>query len=119
MASGLTPLVVATPDIASFALNGTLTGGVRQPWSSAAGEAASNVSVGGVASRLIVTDSLVVPPADVAVHVNVVPAVSAITALVEQPVRAAGELLVVTVHVSCTSPVYQPALPCEPEIAWV
>ena len=41
------------------------------------------VAASGVA-RLIVTDCVAVPPALVAVHVNVVPAVSAVTVLVVQ-----------------------------------
>src|SRR5262249_47342373 len=71
---------------------------------------------GAMVSRLIVTDRVVVPPADDAVHVNVTPAVSVVTLLAEQPVL---ELMLdsasLTVHVTCPLLRYQPLLPAVPE----
>src|SRR5690349_3098465 len=114
MTSGFALLVVATPDSASSATNGTVTGDGREPKSSAAGEAAPKVSVGATVSRLIVTDLLVMPPVDVAVQVNVTPAVSVVTALVPQPLTTTGESVSVTFHETCTLLRYQPSFPAVP-----
>src|SRR5262245_682542 len=83
--SGLGVLTLATPDIASLGVNGMLTSLLCQPAADAAGEAAPRVAIGGVASRRTVTERLAVPPAEVAVQVKVMPAVSVVTVLVPQP----------------------------------
>jgi hypothetical protein len=75
------------------------------------------VIVGAVASRLIVTDSVAVPPALVAVQVNVTSVVSAVTVFVASQ---AGEFDVMadcgslTENVTVASLVYHPLLPSVP-----
>ena len=62
-----------------------MTSVLFHPCAFAAGVRFENVMTGAVASRLIVTDCEEVPPELVAVHVNVVPAVSVVTLLVPHP----------------------------------
>jgi hypothetical protein len=85
MITGLGELLDATPDVASFVVNGTLTLVLFHPRLLGAGVFVPNASCGAVASRFTVTDCVVVPPAEVAEHVNVMPAVSAVTLLAPQP----------------------------------
>src|SRR5262245_53274281 len=74
--SGLVVLALANPEVASLLLKGSVTSVLFQPAAVAAGEAQPNPTSGGVTSRLIVTERVVVPPCEVAVQMNVVPAVS-------------------------------------------
>ena len=75
----------------------------------------TGASVGAVASRFTVTDWLVVPPPLVAEQVDVVPAVSATTVELVQPVLDdTVESASLTVHEIAMSPVYQPSLPNVP-----
>ena len=101
-------------DIASAQVNETVTSVLFQLFEFAAGDA-EPLTVGAVASRLIVTDCDDVPPALVAEHVKVVPAVSALTVVGSQP--DADEIAVslsTTPHVTVTSLTYQPLLPSVP-----
>src|SRR5690349_16324693 len=84
-ANGLVALVDASPDMSSLAVNATSTSELFQPLAFAAGAGAPNASEGAVASRLSVTVPEPVPPAEVAVQVNVTPAVSWVTAVASQP----------------------------------
>ena len=86
--SGLVALVDASPDIASLRVNGMLTFVLFQPFAFGTGEGVPNVKTGGVASRLMFTDSVVVPAPDVTLHVNVVPAVSVSIRRSSQPLDA-------------------------------
>ena len=75
----------------------------------------TQVRLGDVASRFTVTDSVLVPPSLVAMHVNVVPAVSAVTVTVSQPLCAEiGVCASLTSQLTVTSPVYQPRSPSGP-----
>jgi hypothetical protein len=70
---------------------------------------------GAVASRLIVTETELVPPPLVAEHVKVVPAVSDVTVAGSHPVvLETVDSGSVTVHVTLTSLTYQPLLPSVP-----
>ena len=104
----------ATPDVPSVQEKDTLTSVLFQPAPLGAG-AAEPEMVGAVTSRLMVTDCVLVPPALVAEHVNVVPAVSIVTLLDPQPVL---DVIVdsgsATVHETPTLLVYQPLLPSVP-----
>ncbi len=62
-------------------------------------------------ARLIVTDCVAVPPPLVAVQVNVVPAVSAVTLLAAHGADVIADSLSVTVQATETLPVYQPSAP--------
>ena len=98
---------------ASEVVNGKLTSLLFQPEAFGAGEGGPNTSVGGVASRLSVRDAESVPPADVAVHVNVVPALSVDSMGSSQPsVERIGEIGSSTDQSMRTSLVYQPLFPC-------
>ena len=106
-------LVEATPDVPSEVVNGKLTSLLFQPEAFGAGEGGPNTSVGGVASRLSVRDAESVPPADVAVHVNVVPGLSVDRMGSSQPsVERIGEIGSSTDQSTWTSLVYQPSFPC-------
>jgi hypothetical protein len=107
---------LTAPDIASPQFQLTVTLVLFQPLAFAAGVLFVNVIVGAVASRLIVTDCELVPPALVAEHVNVWPLVSAETVALEQPeldvTVDSGSL---TVQLTVTLLVYQPLFPSVPE----
>ena len=93
-----------------------------QPAPFGAGVTAPQVRLGGVASRLIITGTELVPPALVAVQVKVVPAVSAVTLWGRAGVyvvEVMGDSSSVTVHVTSTSLVYHPLLPRVPVILGV
>ena len=77
---------------------------------------ASIVTVGAVASRLIVTDCEALPPALVASHVTVVPLVSLVIAVGSHPLvcSVAGDSASATVQVTVTSLRYQPFSPGVP-----
>ena len=78
------------------------------------------VASGAVASRLIVTLSDAVPPADVASQVRVVPAVSVETVVAPQPVvEVTAEPSSVTVQVTSTSLTNQPLSPIGPATSTV
>ena len=73
------------------------------------------VAAGRVASRLIVTDLLLVPPALVAVQVYVAPEVSAVIATVPHPLCAPiDDWASVTAQLTFTLLVYQPLAPSVP-----
>src|SRR5262245_58253756 len=77
--SGLVVLVDASPDIASLRVNGMLTLVLFQPFAFGAGEGVPKLSTGGVASRLMVTEALAVPPPEVTLQEEMMPLVSAFT----------------------------------------
>jgi hypothetical protein len=64
---------------------------------------------------LIVTETVLGPPPEVAVHVNVVPVVSVVTVWVVQPLlEMIADCPSVTDQLTVTLPTYQPFEPCEP-----
>ncbi len=70
---------------------------------------------GATVSRLITISWLLVPPALVAVHLRVVPAVSALMMVCPQPVdEEIADSLSVTVQLTVTSPTYQLLVPNSP-----
>jgi hypothetical protein len=72
-------------------------------------------SVGSVASRLMVTDSLEVPPALVAVQVSVAPSVSELMVVESHPLELLmADSLSTTVQLTVTLLVYQLLLPSVP-----
>jgi hypothetical protein len=75
---------------------------------------AVRVAEGGLASRLIVLETELVPPALVAVQVNVTPVVSVVTVEVTQGADVTGDSGSVTVHVTETALVYQSFVPSVP-----
>jgi len=75
---------------------------------------AVQASVGGAASRLIVTLAVVVPPGDVAVQVKVTPGVSAVTIACSQPLVLTGDSESLTDQKIATVDVYQPFRPSVP-----
>ena len=84
-------------------------------WPSSKVGAAPQVMVGGVASRLTVTDPDPWPPAEVAVQAYAVPAESTERVDGSQPVRAViGDSLSVTAQLTETFERYQPLLPSVP-----
>ena len=85
-----------------------------QPAAFAAGSRVVKI-VGGVASRLIVTDRVAVPPRLVAVQVNVTPDVSEVTLVVPQPVEElTADSASITDQLTPTLLVYQPPFPSVP-----
>src|SRR5262249_51499878 len=113
--SGLVALFEAMPLVASATVNGAFTFVLFHPFAFVAGENEPQASVGGVASRLIVTDLLVVPAPDVTLQLNVVPVVSVVTVVFTQPVCDRMFCGAFTIcHATCTSLVYQPLLPGVP-----
>jgi hypothetical protein len=72
------------------------------------------LSTGGVASRLIVTDCVDVPPALVALQVMVMLAVSVLIVVVLQPVLEGVDSASVTLQLTMTLLVYQPFVPSVP-----
>lgn len=99
---------------ASTPENETVTLVLRHPARFAGGEAAADEE-GGVASRLIVTDAVAVPPPRVAEQVSVVPLVSVVMLVASQPVvDEIADSLSTTVHVTEMSLTYQSALPGVP-----
>jgi hypothetical protein len=107
---------LAAPESASEQLQLTVTSVLFQPLPFAAGVRLVKAIVGAVASRLMVTDWLFVPPELVAEHVNVVPLVSLETVVGVQPddevMLESGS---VTVQLTVTLLVYQPLFPSVPE----
>jgi hypothetical protein len=89
---------------------------VYQPFVPPLPAVTESIAVGTVASRLIVTDWLFVPPALVAVQVRVVPVVSVEIVVGPQPdcveIAESGSE---TVHDTITSEVYQPFEPNVPD----
>src|SRR6185295_8791117 len=111
--SGPLWLKVSMPDIVSVTVNGMSTFGLFQPFAFGAGDGVPNVITGGVASRSTVTELFVVPAPDVALHVNVTPAVSCVTVPPSQALcesRLSAGILWMT-HATFTSPVYHPCSP--------
>ena len=98
----------ATPDVASLAWSFAWIG----PCSSTRFGETVGAITGAVASRLIVTSTVRVPPSDVAWQVNVVPVVSAETVWSPQPLWStiwlSGSL---TAKLTVGLPVYQPFAP--------
>jgi hypothetical protein len=70
---------------------------------------------GRVVARLTTTDLLAVPPADVASHVKVVPAVSEVTVVASQPAVDVLDSASRTSQVTVTSETYQPFFPAVPD----
>jgi hypothetical protein len=110
---------IAIPETESE-LNGVIiTADVYHPAESGA-RSGDAVIVGGVVSRFIVTDFVVVPPALVAEQEKVTPVVSLVTELLTQPVF---ELITdsgsVTVQVRVTLEMYHPLFPSVPLILGV
>ena len=98
------------PDVASSIPTATATG-TSFPLGGHSDEGvASQVAVGGVASRFTVTSRDAVPPSLVAVQVSVVPAVSASIVRGAQPALTIdpGDSRSATSHVTVTLSVYQP-----------
>src|SRR5688572_7617981 len=88
------------PDVASVPANDTVTFVFRHPFEFDGGVATA-VVVGGVASRLIVTDCVVVPPALVAEHATSTPGVSLVRLVRSQPlVDEIADSASSTVHVT-------------------
>ena len=112
----------ATPESAS--LHAKLTVGapvltLYQPVTAGAGVVLPLI-VGGVASFLMVTLDVDVPPAEVAEHGKVTPAVSEVTLWGSHPVRELiADSASVTVNETPTFDVYQPLLPSEPVMVGV
>ena len=106
----------AIPDTEAVPAAVICTGWLYQPFASGPRWAVSEVTVGGVASRLIVTSSLQhCEPVTATVQVKVTPAVSELTVWLPQPcglLEPAG-----SVNETVTSLVYQPPLhaPVAPE----
>ena len=97
--------------------NETATLVLFQPLALGGGVAEAVGAFGADASRLMVTDALLVPPALVAEHVNVVPAAAVSVVMLEGPQSVEDEIDdwgSVTVHVRPTSLVYQPPEPSVP-----
>jgi hypothetical protein len=89
------------------------------PWSGPRSGAPLTL-VGAEASRLIVTEFELVPPALVAEHVNVVPEVSVLIVVLSHPVfDVIVDSLSTTVQLTVTLLVYQPLLPSVPVIVGV
>ena len=77
----------------------------------------TQVRLGDVASRFTVTVLVLVPPSLAATHVNVVPAVSAVSVTVSQPLCAEiGVCGSLTSQLTVTLPVYQPPSPSGPSM---
>ena len=112
--AGLACDKLPTPDVASVVVNANDTSVVFQPAAFGAGFGALHDSVGGLASRFTVTYWLVVPPADVAVHVNVAAAVSVDNIDSPHPSVDTTDWLSATVKVTRTSDLYQPFVPTVP-----
>src|SRR5689334_1517170 len=97
------------PDVASVPVTLTLNGWLYHPLTSGPRSAEIAAALGGVASRLIVTSIRQhCVPETATVHVNVVPAVSEVTAWLPQPcglLDPAGRM-----KPTVTSVVYQPVL---------
>jgi hypothetical protein len=72
---------------------------------------AVQASVGGVASRLIVTLAVVVPPGDVAVQVKVAPGVSAVTIACSQPLTDSARLTDQTIATFDVYQLFRPSVP--------
>jgi hypothetical protein len=109
--SGVSQSDEARPDVASAAFAVAV---ITPPASTLDGEAVG-ASVGGVASRVIVTERVLLPPRLLAEHVKVTPLVSAVTEVALQPVLEVMSLSAsVTVQLTPTSLVYHPLLPRVP-----
>jgi hypothetical protein len=106
----------STPEpLPSLQVYDTVTSVLFQPLVFGPGVALA-LTIGAVASRLIVTDCELVPPALVAVQVRVVPAVSVLIVVVLQPlVEVIADSGSVTVQLTVTLLTYQPLLPRVPE----
>jgi len=77
--------VDVTGEVGSVTVHDTDTSDVYHPLLPSVPDTVG-VMTGGVASRLIVTDPLALPPADVAEQVNVMAWVSVVTVVAEHPV---------------------------------
>src|SRR5438046_5849278 len=105
----------AAPDIASATCTSIVTGTSFPFGGHSCAGVGVQARIGGVASRLILTDFDVVPPLLVAVQVNVVPALSSVTCRVSQPVLASTPVCgSLTSQRTVTSLVYQPSRPGVP-----
>ena len=110
---GRLQVAVETPDVASVA-RAAAVADLRIPTGFGL---TTGARPGAVASRWIVTDWVVVPPALVAEQVNVVPVVSAVTAVAPHPVvDDTAESGSSDAHEMWTSLVYQPFVPSVPVI---
>src|SRR5687767_5325946 len=106
-----TPTILQTPMPAPASVAFTDTDTACILWfgdHSVPGVAVTEAMTGAVVSRLIVTLCEDVPPADVALHVKVLPFVSLATVVVLQPFTVNGDSESVTLQETVTSDVYQP-----------
>ena len=102
------------PDIASEHAKETVTAALFQPSAFGAGVALPPI-VGAVASLFMVTDWELDPPALVAAHVSVVPAVLVLIVVGTQPLEdVIADSASVTVQLTVTSLVYHPLFPRVP-----
>ena|SRR5689334_16993070 len=103
-------LADATPDIASLAFGVA----VALPFNSTELGETLGVIAGAVASRMIVTSRLLIPPALVALQLMVWPGVSAEIVVGAQAGDVTADSASETVQLTVTSLVYQPLLPSVP-----
>ena len=102
------PLIASVPVVVIVALP------AYQPWAPGVPET-ERMAVGGVASRLMVTEFELLPPALVALQVKVAPVVSVLTLAAPQPeVEVTLESGSVTIQPTLTFPTYQPSAPAVP-----
>src|SRR4051812_3730050 len=103
-------LALVVPEVASLQLHCTVTGPLFQPAALGAVRLAKAM-VGLVASRLIVTLWLLVPPALLAEQVKLTPLVSLVTLVLVQPLcELIADSLSTTLQLIVTSLMYQPLL---------
>src|SRR5688572_856934 len=114
--SGLGLLWDATPESGSLTVNGSATSVLFQPAAVATGEAASTLTAGGDVSRRTVTERVVVPPPEVAVHVYDELAESDVSEYApHSALETMADSASVTVQVIWTLLRYQPSLPATPD----
>jgi hypothetical protein len=105
---------LTTPERLSAQENATVTSPWYQPFAFGLVVAVA-LMVGAVASRLIVTFSLLLPPALVAEQVSVTPAVSLLTVTGSQPLwLLMADSLSTTLQLTLTPLTYQPLAPSVP-----
>src|SRR5262245_57801917 len=105
----------AEPEVSSVTFRSTVTGTKSPLGGQSVAGVGAQVTVGGVASRAIVTDAVDTPPRFVAVHVNVVPVVSAVIVALSHPSPSVvGDSIGSTFQLTVTLPTYQPFAPSAP-----
>ena len=103
----------ATGDTSSVALQFTATLPVYHP-PEPSGPLATPVTTGALASRLMVTLRVVVPPSELAEQVKTVPLLFVDSVLSAHAADVMADSPSAAVHFTVTSPVYQPFLPSVP-----